>query len=43
MITRFGEPICSAGGLDRAAHSAYKVNGMANEAGVFAANALSAS
>jgi hypothetical protein len=37
-----GDPICSPGGLDRAAHSAYKVNGMADEAAVFAANALSA-
>ena len=37
-----GDPICAPGGLDRAAHSAYKVNGMADEAGVFTANALSA-
>jgi cutinase len=37
-----GDPICSPDGLDRAAHSAYKVNGMADEAAVFAANALSA-
>ena len=37
-----GDPICSPDGLDRAAHSAYKVNGMADEAAVFAANSLSA-
>jgi hypothetical protein len=37
-----GDPVGSPGGLDRAAHGAYKVNGMVDEAGVFAANALSA-
>jgi Transposase IS116/IS110/IS902 family len=37
-----GDPICAPEGLDRAAHSAYKVNGMADKAAVFAANALSA-
>jgi cutinase len=37
-----GDPICAPGGLDRSAHSAYKVNGMADEGAVFAANALSA-
>jgi cutinase len=37
-----GDPICAPGGLDRSAHSAYRVNGMVDEAGVFAANALSA-
>jgi cutinase-like protein len=37
-----GDPICAAGGLDRSAHSAYRVNGMVDEAGAFAANALSA-
>ncbi|OBG19766.1 cutinase family protein [Mycobacterium sp. 852002-51057_SCH5723018] len=34
-----GDPVC-AGGLDRAAHSAYKDNGMAEQAAEFASNAL---
>jgi cutinase len=35
-----GDPVCFPGGLDRAAHSAYKDNGMADQAAAFAANAL---
>ncbi|MGV0745791.1 cutinase family protein [Mycolicibacterium sp. XJ870] len=30
-----GDPVCFPGGLDRSAHSAYKVNGMANQAADF--------
>ena len=37
-----GDPVCSAGGRDRAAHSAYEDNGMAVEAAEFAVRALSA-
>lgn len=37
-----GDPVCSPGGLDRAAHSAYKSNGAAEQAADFVANALSA-
>jgi cutinase len=36
-----GDPVCFPGGLDRSAHSAYKDNGMADQAATFAANALS--
>lgn len=36
-----GDPICFPGGFDRAAHSAYKDNGMAGQAADFAVNALS--
>lgn len=36
-----GDPICFPGGSDRAAHSAYKNNGMADQAADFAAHALS--
>lgn len=36
-----GDPVCYPGGLDRAAHSAYKTNGMAVQAADFVANALS--
>ncbi|WP_099021509.1 cutinase family protein [Mycolicibacterium palauense] len=36
-----GDPVCSPGGLDRAAHSAYKTNGMADQAAAFVATALS--
>jgi cutinase len=36
-----GDPVCSPGGLDRAAHSAYKDNGMADQAAAFVVNALS--
>ncbi|RDH74124.1 cutinase family protein [Mycolicibacterium moriokaense] len=35
-----GDPICFPGGRDRAAHSAYKDNGMADQAADFAARAL---
>ena len=39
-----GDPVCSPGGLDRAAHSAYQTNGMAEEAaGFVATQALEAS
>jgi cutinase len=34
-----GDPICSPGGLDRAAHSAYVDNGMTDQAADFAAHA----
>ena len=37
-----GDPVCG-GGLDRAAHSAYKDNGMAQQAAEFVVHALSAS
>lgn len=36
-----GDPVCSPGGLDRAAHSAYKDNGATQQAAEFAANAVS--
>ncbi|WP_164478414.1 cutinase family protein [Mycolicibacterium stellerae] len=36
-----GDPVCFPGGLDRSAHSSYKDNGMADQAAVFVANALS--
>lgn len=36
-----GDPVCFPGGFDRAAHSAYKDNGMADQAAALAANALS--
>lgn len=36
-----GDPVCSPGGLDRSAHSAYKSNGMADQAADFVATALS--
>ncbi|MET0475151.1 MAG: cutinase family protein [Mycobacterium sp.] len=35
-----GDPVCFPGGLDRAAHSSYKDNGMADQAADFAVNAL---
>jgi len=35
-----GDPVCFPGGLDRAAHSAYKDNGTADQAAAFAAKAL---
>lgn len=38
-----GDPVCSPGGLDRAAHSSYKDNGMAVQAAGFAADALAGS
>lgn len=37
-----GDPVCSPGGLNRAAHSAYKTNGAADQAAAFVANALGA-
>ena len=36
-----GDPVCFPGGFDPAAHSAYKDNGMADQAAAFAVNALS--
>ncbi|AKS36430.1 cutinase family protein [Mycolicibacterium goodii] len=36
-----GDPVCFPGGLDRAAHSSYKTNGMAAQAADFAARQLS--
>jgi cutinase len=35
-----GDPICFPGGTDRSAHSAYKTNGMADQAADYAAHAL---
>jgi len=35
-----GDPVCFPGGLDRAAHSSYKDNGMADQAADFAAHEL---
>jgi cutinase len=35
-----GDPVCFSGGLDRAAHSSYKDNGMADQAADFAAHQL---
>lgn len=35
-----GDPVCYPGGLDRAAHSAYKNNGMAQQAAQFVVNQL---
>lgn len=35
-----GDPVCFPGGLDRGAHSAYKVNGMPDQAAAFAANRI---
>ena len=35
-----GDPVCFPGGLDRAAHSSYKDNGMADQAADFAARQL---
>ncbi|WP_197382942.1 cutinase family protein [Mycolicibacterium mengxianglii] len=37
-----GDPVCSPGGLDRAAHSSYKSNGMTDQAADFVAKALGA-
>jgi cutinase len=37
-----GDPVCFPGGLDRAAHSSYKNNGMADQAADFAARQLNA-
>ncbi len=38
-----GDPVCFPGGLNRAAHSSYKDNGMADQAADFAARQLNAS
>jgi cutinase len=35
-----GDPVCFPGGLERAAHSSYKDNGMADQAADFAARQL---
>nr|WP_236984439.1 MULTISPECIES: cutinase family protein [Mycobacterium] len=35
-----GDPVCSPGGRDRAAHSTYRDNGMANQAAEFTRNAI---
>jgi cutinase len=35
-----GDPVCFPGGLDRAAHSSYKYNGMADQAADFAARQM---
>jgi len=35
-----GDPVCAPGGLDRSAHSAYKTNGMTDQAADFVVNAL---
>ena len=40
QLCETGDPVCSPGGRDRAAHSAYKDNGMAVEAAEFAVGAL---
>lgn len=37
-----GDPVCYPGGLDRSAHSAYKTNGMTDQAASFAANQIAA-
>lgn len=37
-----GDPVCFPGGFDRAAHSAYKSNGMADQAAAFVAGQLTA-
>lgn len=37
-----GDPVCSPGGLDRSAHSAYKSNGMTDQAADFVVNAIAA-
>ena len=42
QLCEHGDPVCSAGGRDRAAHGAYEDNGMADEAADFVARALSA-
>lgn len=36
-----GDPVCSPGGLDRAAHSSYQDNGMADQAAAYVATKLS--
>ena len=41
QLCNTGDPVCFPGGFDRAAHSAYKDNGMAVQAATFAANTVS--
>lgn len=40
QLCNTGDPVCFPGGLDRAAHSAYKDNGTAVQAATFAADAV---
>ncbi|MGU3497981.1 cutinase family protein [Mycobacterium sp. C31M] len=40
QLCAVGDPICYPGGLDRSAHSSYKVNGMADQAADFVASRL---
>ncbi|MCV7424482.1 alpha/beta fold hydrolase [Mycobacterium yunnanensis] len=40
QLCNAGDPVCSPGGLDRAAHSAYKNNGTADQAAAFVATQL---
>lgn len=42
QLCAVGDPVCYPGGLDRSAHSAYKVNGMAAQAADFVAGRLGA-
>jgi cutinase len=41
QVCATGDPVCFPGGLDRAAHSSYKNNGMADQAADFVARQLS--
>jgi len=40
QLCNAGDPVCSPGGLDRSAHSAYKSNGTAEQAAAFVATQL---
>ena len=40
QLCNAGDPVCSPGGLDRSAHSAYKTNGTAEQAAAFVAAQL---
>jgi cutinase len=42
QVCATGDPVCFPGGLDRAAHSSYKNNGMADQAADFTARQLTA-
>ncbi len=42
QLCAHGDPVCYPGGLNRSAHSAYKVNGMADQAADFVIGQLSA-
>lgn len=42
QLCNTGDPVCYPGGLDRAAHSAYKSNGMADQAAQFVVDHLGA-